>query len=141
MRFFELIAAGPNAHFIVLREPNSGAAVAFTPYFVIGDHFINKFIGLDYRQPRERLLYFRLWNAAVDRAIELGATVLQNGQTGYGPKIDLGHRIVPLTTYVAHRNPLIHRLYATVARRIDWETLDLALAAALVAHPELRSAP
>jgi hypothetical protein len=107
-------------------------------YFALGTSFVNKFVGFDYQRPRDWLLYFRLWDAAVERALELGATVVQSGQTGYGPKIDLGHRLLPLTNFVAHRNPLIHRLYAAVARRIDWETLDPTLALALLAHPELR---
>ncbi|WP_428423097.1 GNAT family N-acetyltransferase [Methylibium sp.] len=139
-RFFELVAAEPAASFIVLREHATGDAVAFMLCFEFAGRFINKFIGIDYRRPREWLLYFRLWDAAVDRAVTIGARALQSGQTGYGPKIDLGHRLVPLTNYCAHRNPLVHRLYAAVARGVDWSTLDPALAAALAAHPELRRA-
>ncbi|MDP9123010.1 MAG: GNAT family N-acetyltransferase [Pseudomonadota bacterium] len=136
-RFFGLIAAEPVASFIVLRELTSAEPLAFMLCFESPGHLINKFIGIDYRRPREWLLYFRLWDAAVDHAVALGATVLQSGQTGYRPKIDLGHRLVPLTNYGAHRNPLIHWIYARVAAEVDWHTLDPALAAALEAHPEL----
>ncbi len=136
-RFFGLIAAEPAASFIVLREPTTAEPVAFMLCFEFPGHLVNKFIGIDYRTPREWFLYFRLWDAAVDRAMTLGATALQSGQTGYRPKIDLGHRLVPLTNYCAHRNPLIHRIYALVAAKVDWHTLDPALSAALKTHPEL----
>jgi hypothetical protein len=136
-RFFGLIAAEPFARFIVLREPAGARAVAFMLCFDFPGHLVNKFIGIDYRAPREWFLYFRLWDAAVDHATASGATALQSGQTGYRPKIDLGHRLLPLTNYCAHRNPLIHRIYALVAARVDWRTLDPALAAALDARPDL----
>jgi hypothetical protein len=139
LRFFELIAKEPAATFIVLREGASRDPVAFMLCFEVGGQLINKFIGIDYRRPRDWLLYFRLWDAAVDRALSIGARSIQSGQTGYGPKLDLGHRLVPLTNYVAHRNPLIHRLYSMVAKGIDWHTLDPALAAALDSHPQLGS--
>jgi hypothetical protein len=137
-RFFELMSEEPCTRFIVLREAASGEPVAFMLCFEFAGQLINKFIGLDYRRPREWLLYFRLWDAAVDRALGIGATLIQSGQTGYGPKVDLGHRLLSLTNYVGHRNPIIHRLYAAVARGIDWTTLDPALATILSAHPELR---
>jgi hypothetical protein len=140
-RFFELISHEPFTRFIVLREATTGKPVAFMLCFEFGDQLINKFIGLDYRRPREWLLYFRLWDAAVDRALAIGATRVLSGQTGYGPKVDLGHRLLPLSNYVAHRNPIIHRLYAAIARGIDWTTLDPALEAILVAHPELQQPP
>ena len=137
-RFFEIIAAESNTSFIVLRSSITSEPVAFMMCFEMPGRLINKFIGLDYRMPREWMLYFRLWDAAVDHAIHLGATVLQSGQTGYRPKIDLGHELVPLTNYGAHRHPLIHWIYARVAAQVNWDTLDPALASALEAHPELR---
>jgi predicted N-acyltransferase len=134
-RFFENVAQEPCARFIILRA--QGEPVAFMLCFELGGQLINKFIGIDYGRPREWLLYFRLWDAAVERALSTGATRIQSGQTGYGPKFDLGHRLLPLTNYVAHANPLLHRLYAAVGRHVDWTTLDPALAAILTSHPEL----
>ena len=140
-QFFGIVAAESSTSFIVLRSPITLQPVAFMMCFECPGWLINKFIGIDYRTPREWMLYFRLWDAAVDHAIHLGATVLQSGQTGYRPKIDLGHELVPLTNYGAHRNPLIHWIYARVAAEIDWDTLDPVLATALEAHPELRHPP
>ncbi len=140
-RFFGLVAAEPASSFIVLREPVTAEPVAFMLCFEFPGHLVNKFVGIDYGKPREWLLYFRLWDAAVDHAIDLGAKVLQSGQTGYRPKIDLGHDLVPLTNYGAHRNRFIHWIYARVAAAVDWHTLDPALAAALQTHPELKRGP
>ena len=135
-RFFDLIAVRPEAHFIVLRERASEEAIAFMLCFDMGSRIINKFIGIDYRRPREWLLYFRLWDAAVDWAFARGAGAIQSGQTGYAPKIETGHRLVPLTNYCAHRNPVVHAIGRACARHIHWSTLDDDLARFVQAHPQ-----
>ena len=135
-RFFELIAERPQAHFVLLRERSTGDLVAFMLCFDLGTKVINKFIGIDYTRPKEWLLYFRLWDAAVDWALARGAAAIQSGQTGYAPKIETGHRLVPLTNYCAHRNGVIHAVARLAARRIDWSTLDDDLARYARAHPE-----
>ncbi|HEX9396338.1 MAG TPA: GNAT family N-acetyltransferase [Burkholderiales bacterium] len=135
-RFFEIVAARPESNFIVLRESASGDMVAFMLSFDMGSRIINKFIGFDYNRPREWLLYFRLWDAAVDWALSRGVGAIQSGQTGYAPKIETGHRLVPLANFCAHRNPVIHVIARACARRIDWSTLDDDLARYVKAHPE-----
>jgi hypothetical protein len=102
----------------------------------MGSRVINKFIGIDYRRPRDWLLYFRLWDAAVDWALSRGADAIQSGQTGYAPKIETGHRLVPLTNYCAHRNRFVHAIGRAFARHITWSTLDDDLARFLKAHPD-----
>ncbi len=135
-KFFELVAARPESHFILLRERSSDEMVAFMLCFDIGSRVINKFIGIDYRRPRDWLLYFRLWDAAVDWALSRGADAIQSGQTGYAPKIETGHRLVPLTNYCAHRNRLVHAIGRAFARHVTWSTLDDDLARFLKAHPD-----
>jgi len=139
-KFFALIAEQPMAHFIVLREPASGAPVAFMLCFELGPKVINKFIGIDYRRPKEWLLYFRLWDAAVDWALARGAQSIQSGQTGYAPKIETGHQLVPLVNYCMHRNFAVHAVARACARHIDWSSLDDALARHVRAHPEAQRA-
>lgn len=133
--FFEAIQRQHVAHFLILRDKSSCDIVAFMLCFVVGDRVINKYIGLDYRRPRNWSLLFRLWDAAVDFAVACGATSLQSGQTGYAAKIDQGHRLVPLTNYCRHRNRLLHAICARVARSVSWRTLDRDLADYLRAHP------
>jgi len=135
-KFFALIGGQPHAHFIVLKEPASGAMAAFMLCLEVGSRVINKFIGIDYRRPKEWLLYFRLWDAAVDWALARGARSIQSGQTGYAPKIETGHRLVPLTNYCMHRNFAVHAVARACARRIDWASLDDDLARHVRAHPE-----
>ena len=135
-QFFAIVAAQPLAHFIVLTESGSNKMVAFMLCFELGTKVINKFIGLDYHRPKDWLLYFRLWDAVVDWALARGATSIQSGQTGYAPKIETGHRLVPLANYCAHRNPVIHALAGAFASRINWSTLDDDLARYVKAHPE-----
>ena len=135
-KFFEIVATRPESHFVLLRERSSDEMVAFMLCFDLGSRVINKFIGIDYRRPRDWLLYFRLWDAAVDWALSRGADAIQSGQTGYAPKIETGHRLVPLTNYCAHRNRLVHAIGRAFARHITWSTLDDDLARFLKAHPD-----
>ena len=137
-RFFDLVSAQPHSYFIVLREQTTNSIVAFMLCFALGEHVINKFIGIDYRQPKEWFLYFRLWEAAVDWAVSHGVRSIQSGQTGYAPKIELGHELVPLTNYCTHKNRLVHWLYANAAKSVNWDTLDTDLAVYLEAYPESR---
>lgn len=135
-RFFDLIAREPQSYFIILREHATGELIAFMLCFAFRDRVINKFIGIDYRRPKEWYLYFRLWKAVLEWSYSHGARSIQSGQTGYAPKIELGHKLVPLTNYCAHRNPLVHRIYAAVARTVSWQTLEADLARHIAAHPE-----
>jgi hypothetical protein len=135
--FFELISAAPQAWYIVLRSRDSGRPVAFALCFALGKQVINKFIGIDYRQPKEWFLYFRLWEAAVDWCYTIGADSMQSGQTGYSAKVELGHEMVPLTNYCSHRNAFIHWIFAIGSKAVNWDTLDKDLAEFVKAYPEL----
>ncbi len=136
LRFFVMIREQPAARFILQREPQKGALVAFMLVFVLGDRVINKFIGLDYRREDRSYLYFRLFDAALDFAYAAGARELQSGQTGYSAKLDLGHRLVPLFNVFRHEIPLVHAIFRAVGRRVTWRSLDHDLAVWLRAHPE-----
>lgn len=125
---FSHFASAAGVAFIVLREPAADAPVAFMMVNVEGPVLINKFIGFDYTQPREWLLYFRLWDAAVDLALSLGKSAIESGQTGYRAKIAVGHHMLPLWNYCRHRNPLLNAIYRAVGGRIDWASLDPELA-------------
>lgn len=135
-RFFAEIRAQRPARFVVQRDASTGAMVAFMLLFCFPGRVINKFIGLDYRQPGRASLYFRLFDAALDAAYAGAATELQSGQTGYRAKLDLGHRLVSLHNIFHHENPLVHALFRTIGRRITLGSLDDELAEFLRAHPE-----
>jgi hypothetical protein len=127
-KFFEVMAALPHAYFLILREASSGDMVAFMLCLEMSGLIINKFIGLDYARPKEWSLFFRLWEAALDWSLARGASAIQSGQTGYAPKMEMGHVLVPLKNYCRHQNPVMQFLYAALSRTVSWETLDPALA-------------
>ena len=122
--FFRLISACPTAYFVLLRDAGNGKLAAFMLCFLTGKRAINKFIGIDYSYKGDWFLYFRLWEAAVKWALLAGAEELQSGQTGYRAKYDLGHKLVPLTNYCKHLNPVVHSIFRAIARHISWSTLD-----------------
>ena len=134
-RFFDLMSHCPQSHFVVLRARASGKMVAFMLCFLLDGKAIDKFIGIDYRQPAESFLYFRLWDAAVAWASGAGARAMQSGQTGYSAKLLLEHRLEPLTNWCVHRNALVHVVYRRVGASVSWATLDPDLARHLAAHP------
>jgi uncharacterized protein len=134
--FFARIMEQAPSQFILLRDQQSGALVAFMLVFRLGDRLINKFIGLDYGRGPKAYLYFRLFDAAIDYAYANSATEIQSGQTGYRAKLDLGHRLVPLFNVFHHENPLVHALFRAIGRRVTWQSLDSDLATFLRAHPD-----
>jgi len=136
LTFFQHIAAEESSHFLILREEETGQAIAFMMLFALGDLAVNKFIGFDYAKPKEWLLYFRLWDAALDWVLSQGFSGIQSGQTCYQPKIEQGHDLVPLYNFACHLNPLMHLIYEKVAATISWRSLDDDLARFLDAHPE-----
>ena len=100
----------------------------------IGTRVFNKYMGFDYTVARDWYLYFRLWEAAVEWAATGGASELQSGQGVYTPKLDLGHRLIPLTNYCIHLNPVVHRIFSVGAQYISWSTLDDGLKIFVRAH-------
>ncbi len=133
--FFTHIAEAEEAYFILLREKKSNDLVAFMLCFKVGHRIINKFIGLDYNRPSTWFLYFRLWDEAINWCIEQKAVDLQSGQTSYSAKIELGHKLVPLSNFCKHSNPVINAIYQHVAKSISWETLDDDLKLYLKKYP------
>lgn len=135
--FFRSIAQLDVSRFILLRDQQTGQIVAFMLLFVLGAHVINKFIGIDYGYGTNAFLYFRLWEEVTTWVMSQGAQEFQSGQTGYRAKLDVGHKLVPLTNLCKHSNPLINRIYSGISDSIDWPSLDSDLAIYLQAHPEL----
>jgi hypothetical protein len=137
-RFFDEISSYQNSHYVILRKNQSKEMLCFMLCFKLGEHVVNKFIGIDYKQPKEWFLYFRLWDAAVEWSYSVGATSIQSGQTGYAPKIELGNDMVALSNYCQHQNPIVNFIYQLVAKTINWDTLDADLAIYVKAYPEFK---
>lgn len=132
-RFIVLYPAGESAQRPGLNDPSGHTPrshflntepVAFMLVYVNGPKLVNKFIGINYSAPKEWFLYFRLWDACVDLAIEGGYQAIESGQTGYDAKISVGHQMIPLTNYCHHSNPILRWIYALVGKQVTWESLD-----------------
>jgi predicted N-acyltransferase len=135
-KFFEIIAERQATLFIILREQGTGEMIAFMLCIDMGERLINLFIGMDYSRPKEWMVYFRLWEAAVDLALSRGFTAIVSGRSSYAIKIEMGHKLVPLNNYCRHRSIFLHKVYGILAQRVDWASLDEALARFLKAHPD-----
>jgi hypothetical protein len=135
-KFFEVIAERPATLFIILREKVTGEMIAFMLCFDLGERLINMFIGMDYSRPKEWMLFFRLWEAVVDLALSRGFSAVVSGRSSYEVKIEVGHKLIPLNNYCRHRNFFLHSIYRILAQKVDWASLDEALARFLKAHPD-----
>jgi Peptidogalycan biosysnthesis/recognition len=135
-KIFESIATKEATRFVILREKATGEMVAFHLCFDMGKRLVNRYIGLDYRRPKEWMLYFRVWEATVDLALLRGLPAIWSGQLAYAAKLELGHKLVPLNNYCRHRNIVLHHLSRLLAQRVDWASLDEGLAHFLKAHPD-----
>src|SRR5215471_15920890 len=102
--------------------------VAFMLCFDMGERLANMYIGMDYSRPKEWMLFFRLWEAAVDLALSRGLSAIVSGRSSYEAKIETGHRLVPLNNYCRHSNFFLHHIYRVLAQRVDWASLDESLA-------------
>jgi hypothetical protein len=134
-KFFEVFAEKKATLFIILREKITGDIVAFKLCFDMDERLVNMFIGIDYSRPKEWMLFFRLWEAAIDVALLRGFTAIVSGRSSYEVKIETGHKLVRLNNYCRHSNILLNTIYGIVAQRVDWASLDEALARFLKADP------
>jgi Peptidogalycan biosysnthesis/recognition len=123
-KFWEVITHPPQSYLIVLRERNTGKAVAFMLVALLGKRAFNKYIGIDYSLGEKSYLYFRLWEEFVRWATRMGGEEALSGQTSYRAKLDIGHELVPLNNYFRYRNPLIHWIATMVSKKISWSSLD-----------------
>lgn len=95
-----------------------GRLAAFNACIAQGDLLVDKFIGFDYEISRRHNLYFVSWFCNIEWCLEHGIRRYQTGQNGYGPKLRLGGRLVPLDAYLRHRNPVVGRVIRAAARLV-----------------------
>jgi hypothetical protein len=136
VRFLKSFSEKPATHFIILREKVTDEMVAFMLFFDMGERLMNMYIGMDYGRPKEWMLFFRLWEAAVDVALSRGFSSIVSGRSSYEAKIHIGHKLVPLNNYCRHRNIVLHNIYRIFAHTIHWASMDEALDRFLTANPD-----
>ena len=94
-------ALGARAQFMLYRI--DGVLAAFNLLFVEKHRIIDKFLGMRYPLARSHDLYAISWATNLRYAIEVGAKLLQTGQTAYAAKLRYGSRLEPSFIYFRHR--------------------------------------
>lgn len=75
-----------------------------------GDTAVGYYLGYDPAVNESVPVYFRLLQAVVSDAIELGCKRLSLGRTALEPKARLGAQPVPLRLYLRHRQPILNTI-------------------------------
>lgn len=75
-----------------------------------GETAVGYYLGYDPDVNETTPIYFRLLQAVVADAIELGCRRLSLGRTALEPKARLGAKPAPLAIYVRHRHPLLNAM-------------------------------
>lgn len=101
-------ALGPRFRCTVVRRDNEIAG--FVTTLKDGDTAVGYYLGYDPAVNESVPVYFRLLQAVVSDAIELGCTRLSLGRTALEPKARLGAQPVPLRLYLRHRQPILNTI-------------------------------
>ena len=102
----------------------NGKLAAFNLCFVYKNLFIDKFIGFDYDLSNQYNLYFVSWCYNIEWCLKNSIRFYQSGQTDYYPKLRMGGKLVPLSAYLKHKNPLVNSLFKLLAIFLKPENFD-----------------
>jgi predicted N-acyltransferase len=109
---------------------DGGKLCAFNLVFIERNRMIDKFFGMRYPLGPQHNIYAVSWMENVKECIAGGISLLQTGQTAYGPKLRYGSRLEPAYIYFKHRSALPYAILKTVSRFIKVDRLDPDLKAA-----------
>ena len=101
--------------------------VAFNLCLIKNDTCIDKFIGFDKEVYIQYHLYFTTFCYNISWCMANNIRFYQMGITDYHPKIRLGAKLVPLSVYFKHHNPILNLLSPVIARIIDPTNFDPTL--------------
>lgn len=108
--FFEEFGRFSQSRLVAARETATGRLVGME-ILLIGDRQVQDlYAGVDYEFNDLYHTYFNLVYPGIALACELGVERMSTGQTSYAFKSRLGVRPFPLSIFVKHRNPLVHRI-------------------------------
>jgi predicted N-acyltransferase len=84
-----------------------------------GETAVGYYIGFDRPANAEAPIYFRLLEALIDGAIQLGCRRLSLGRTALEPKARLGAKPVPLRVWIRHRVPVMNLVVRNLLRLVS----------------------
>jgi hypothetical protein len=86
-----------------------------------GETAVGYYIGFDGRANAELPIYFRLLQAVVEDAIQMGCRQISFGRTALEPKARLGAKPVPVHIWVRHRVPAMNILLRGLMQTLSHE--------------------
>ncbi len=96
-----------------------GQLLGFVSTIRDGETAIGYYIGFDREVNATVPIYFRLLQAVVDDALQLGCQKLSLGRTALEPKARLGARPDPLRIWIRHRIPMLNVLVRALLHTIS----------------------
>jgi hypothetical protein len=108
--FIPALAANLGSDLCCTIAERDGQALGFVTTVRDGDTAVGYYIGFDREVNATAPIYFRLLQAVVDHAIQLGCRRLSLGRTALEPKARLGARPDPMRIWIRHRIPMLNVL-------------------------------
>ncbi|HEU4795104.1 MAG TPA: GNAT family N-acetyltransferase [Pyrinomonadaceae bacterium] len=96
-----------------------GQVLGFVTTVRDGATAVGYYIGFDREVNASAPIYFRLLQAVVDHAIQLGCSRLSLGRTALEPKARLGARPDPMRIWIRHRIPMLNVLVRALLHTIS----------------------
>jgi predicted N-acyltransferase len=106
--FIPALAATLGADLRCTIAERDGQLLGFVTTVRDGEMAVGYYIGFDREVNASAPIYFRLLQAVVDHAIQLGCKRLSLGRTALEPKARLGARPDPMRIWIRHRIPMLN---------------------------------
>lgn len=108
--FIPTLAANLGSDLRCTIAERDGEVLGFVTTVRDGETAVGYYIGFDREVNASAPIYFRLLQAVVDHAIQLGCRRLSLGRTALEPKARLGAKPDPMRIWIRHRIPMLNVL-------------------------------
>jgi hypothetical protein len=108
--FIPSLAANLGSDLRCTIAERNGQVLGFVTTVRDGETAVGYYVGFDREANASAPIYFRLLQAVVDHAIQLGCKRLSLGRTALEPKARLGARPDPMRIWIRHRVPMLNVL-------------------------------
>ena len=108
--FIPVLAASLGSDLRCTLAERDGQVLGFVTTVRDGETAVGYYIGFDREVNASHPIYFRLLQAVVDHAIQLGCRRLSLGRTALEPKARLGAKPDPMRIWIRHRIPMLNVL-------------------------------
>src|SRR5262249_2146293 len=120
--FFRELARCEQSRLLTARERSTGRLVGVELLLCRHTVLQDLYTGFDYDCNPAYRVYFNLLYPVIEHAIDRGFATVSLGQTSYCFKARLGVTPYPLSIFIKHRHPVIHRLIVALRNVLFPET-------------------